>query len=88
MLFVTECIIALFKVCWDPASVKVVEQNKKLLSLIQAKPLYIDLALISISKRAGKRQPDVGGSNFPRIDFDLKCEGGATSPYACECGYM
>lgn len=75
MLFVTECILALFKICWDPAPVRVVERNKKLLSFIRAKPLYIDLALISVPKGAGKRQADVGTSNLPGIDFDLKGEG-------------
>lgn len=57
--------------------VKVVEQNKKLLSVIQANPLYIDVTLISVPKRAGKTGPEVGSSNFPGIDFDLQSDGGA-----------
>ena len=69
--------IVLFKVCRDPAPVKVVEQNKQLLSLIQANSLYVDLVLISGPKRAGKRQPEVRGCNFPGIDFDSQGDGGA-----------
>ena len=67
--------VHLFKVCQDPAPVKVVEQNKKLLSLIQASSLYIDLTLIPVPKRAGKRQPEVGGCNFPSIDSDSQSDG-------------
>lgn len=64
VFFVTEHMIALFKVCWDPAPVTIVEQNEKLLHLVHAKPLYIDLTLVSVPGRAGKRQFDVGDSNF------------------------
>ena len=69
--------VHLFKVCQDPAPVKVVEQNKKRLSLIQASSLYIDLTLISVPKRAGKRQPEVGDCNFPGIDSDSQSDGGS-----------
>lgn len=70
--------IALFKVCWDPAPVNVAEQNKKLLSLIQAKPIHrLDPPFCS---KKSRKELDVGGSNFPCIDFDTQSKGGPPLP--------
>lgn len=44
---------------------------------MQANSLYIDSVLISGPKRAGKRQPEVGGCNFPVLIFDSQSDGGA-----------
>lgn len=54
-----------------------------------AKPLYIDLALVSVPKGAGERQPEVTGSDFLPIliFFSLKREGGhPPTPYTPNVG--